>query len=108
MIFVFELIKRYIEKLKIEDVNNFAIQNNVFLNEQELAFTYAFVKKNWERILANPSDLNLERYKNEFSAENFAKIKQLIKIYYQSIILVIKFWSNTCLLIISISNLYGG
>ena len=80
---MFELIKRYMDKLTIDDVNNFAINNNVNLNEQELSFTYQFVKKNWETILANPNSLNLERYKNEFSDENFLKIKQLIKIYYQ-------------------------
>ena len=80
---MFELIKRYMEKLTIDDVKNFATNNNVILNEHELSFTYQFVKKNWETILANPNSLNLERYKNEFSEENFLKIKHLIKIYYQ-------------------------
>lgn len=64
-------------------VNQFAIQNNVNLSEQELDFTYAFVKKNWEMILRNPTLLKLERYKNQFSEENYKKIEQLIQFYYQ-------------------------
>ena len=80
---MFEIIRRYMDKLTIDDVKNFANNNDVLLNEHELNFTYQFVNKNWEVILPNPNSLNLERYKNEFSEENFAKIKKLITIYYQ-------------------------
>ncbi len=80
---MFGLIKRYMELLTIEQVKDFALKNNVFLNEKELDFTYKFVKKNWESILANPNMLNLERYKDNFSEENYHKIKKLMVIYYQ-------------------------
>ena len=69
--------------LTINDVKQFAIKNDVFLSDEELNFTYNFVKKNWETILSNPNLLNLERYKDKFSEENFNKIQKLIKIYYQ-------------------------
>ena len=71
------------EKLTKEDISQFALKNDINLNDKELDFTYQFVKKNWETILASPNQLNLERYKNEFQEENFIKIKKLIKIYYQ-------------------------
>ena len=48
--------------LKKEDVENFALKNNVSLNEEELNFTYEFVKKNWQIILNNPNAFNLEKY----------------------------------------------
>lgn len=78
---MYNIIERYMEKLTKEDVNNFARKNNVFLNEDELQFTYLFVKKNWQIILANPNALEIDRYKNHFSEENLLKIKKLIKEY---------------------------
>ena len=78
---MFNIIERYMNKLSMEDVNNFAIKNNVLLNNEELNFTYQFIKKNWQQILANPSVLNLDRYKDHYSEENLTKIKKLFKEY---------------------------
>ena len=78
---MFNLIERYMNKISKEDVNNFALKNNINLSEEELSFTYDFLKKNWQPVLANPNVLNLERYKDKYSAENFLKIKKLFKEY---------------------------
>ena len=78
---MFNIIERYMNKLSIDDVNNFAQKNNIFLSPEELSFTYQFIKKNWQQILANPSILNLDRYKDNFSEENLIKIKKLFKEY---------------------------
>ena len=64
-----------------DQVNNFAKKKNIFLSEDELKFTYIFVKKNWEKILGNPKLLHLERYKEKFSEENFIKINKLFNEY---------------------------
>lgn len=80
---MYNLVKRYMENLSIEQVDDFAKKNNVFLSESELKFTYTFVKKNWEMVFRNPNLLHLERYKDQFSEENFKKIQKLIVIYYQ-------------------------
>ena len=69
--------------MSIDDVLNFANKKNVDLSDDELNFTYKFIKKNWNQILSNPSSLNLERYKNVYSEENYNKINNLIKEYYQ-------------------------
>lgn len=71
------------DQLTIEQVNEFALKNKIQLNEQELKFTYQFVKKNWETILGNPNLLNLERYKNNYTEENYQKIEKLFHAYYQ-------------------------
>ncbi len=80
---MYNLISRYMTHFTKEDVKNFALKNQVDLNEEELSFTYEFVKKNWELILRNPNLLNLERYKDHFSEENYQKIQKLIQFYYQ-------------------------
>lgn len=78
---MFNMIERYMNNLKKDDINRFALKNNVNLSEEELNFTYAFVIKNWKMILSNPSSFNLERYKDKFSNENYQKINRLIKEY---------------------------
>ncbi len=80
---MYNLIKRYMSNLTKEQLNNFAIKNNVSLNEQELDFTFVFIKKNWELIFRNPNLLDLNRYKEQYTEENFEKIKKLIAFYYQ-------------------------
>ena len=78
---MFNIIERYMNKLTKDDINNFALKNNIFLTEEELDFTYVFVKKNWQTVIANPNALNLERDQDKFSEENFIKIKKLFKEY---------------------------
>ena len=78
---MFNIIERYMNKITIDDVNNFAQKNNIFLSAEELNFTFQFIKKNWQAIISNPSLLDLDRYKNRFSEENLIKIKKLFKEY---------------------------
>ncbi len=77
------LIEKYVKTLTKEQVNNFAQQKNIFLSEEELEFTFLFIKKNWKTVIGNPSLLNFEMYKSHYSPENFAKIKKLAIEYYQ-------------------------
>ena len=60
------LIERFMNNITKEQVNNFALSKNVHFSEDELDFTYDFVKKNWRSIVANPTLLNLDRYRKFF------------------------------------------
>ena len=80
---MYNLVKRYVSNLTKEQVNDFALKNDIVLLREELEFVYAFVKKNWEMIFRNPNLLHLERYKDRFSPENFVKIQKLFVMYYQ-------------------------
>ena len=77
------LISNYIEKLSKDDINNFAIKNNINLSLEELDFTYSFIKKNYLIILNNPNEFNFSLYKDKYSEENFIKINNLIIEYRQ-------------------------
>ena len=77
------MIKRFMNNITIDDVNNFAISKDVYLEENELIFTYEFIKKNWESILDNPQLFNIDRYKNNFKEETFSKVKKLYNEYFQ-------------------------
>ena len=76
---MYNIIEKYMNMLKKEDVNNFDINKNIYLSNAELDFTYDFIKKNWKDIIKNPNMLDIDRYKSKFSPENFPKIKQLLK-----------------------------
>ena len=78
---MYNLIKAYMGRITIDDVNKFAISKNVYLSPDELNFVFDFIKKNWEQVIRNPQLLNLERYKDHFSTENFEKIKRLFLEY---------------------------
>ena len=67
---MYSLIERYMNKITKEDVNSFALKKNITLSDDELTFTYDFIKKNWDKILSNPNILNLNRYKDKYSEEN--------------------------------------
>ncbi|HBA37670.1 MAG TPA: hypothetical protein DCY94_03020 [Firmicutes bacterium] len=77
---MFQLIKNYVSKMKIEDVRKFALKNGIELSDSELDFVYRFVKKNYEALYANPN-IDLSKYKNHFSEENYQKIMKLVTEY---------------------------
>ena len=78
---MYNLIKAYIGRMTREDVNHFAISKNIHLSNEELNFVYDFIQKNWEQVVKNPQLLNLDRYQDRFSKENFEKIKKLFLEY---------------------------
>ena len=75
---MFNLIERYINRMTKEDINNFAISKDIHLSNEELDFTYDFVKKNYQSFLANP-----QRYKDHYTKENFSKITKVFSEYFQ-------------------------
>ena len=80
---MFNIIERYMERITKEDVRQFALKKDCHLSEEELDFTYTFIKKNWKDIIKNPQVFNIDRYKERFSEENFKKVKQVYTEYFQ-------------------------
>ena len=81
MIIIKDLIINYIKNISIEDINNFAIKNDIYLTSNELSFVYEYIKNNYLLLLNNPSDFNLLKYKDKFSNDNYIKINNLIDKY---------------------------
>lgn len=80
---MFNIIERYMNILKKEDVDKFAKSKNTYLSAEELDFTYNFLKKNWQDILKNPNAFDINRYKNKYSPENFTKVSKIFEEYYR-------------------------
>ena len=80
---MYNIIELYINKLSKSDVYNFAISKQVYLSNEELDFTYEFIKKNWKDVIKNLNLFDIDRYKNKYTSENFKKVKQIFQEYFQ-------------------------
>ena len=80
---MYNIIELYINKLSKSDVYNFAISKQVYLSNEELDFTYEFIKKNWKDVIKNPNLFDIDRYKNKYTPENFKKVKLIFQEYFQ-------------------------
>lgn len=79
---MYNVIQKYMQNLTIDKLNMLCNKNNVFMSSDELSFSYNFIMKNWEIILSNPQSFNIDKYKDNFTSENFIKIKNLYKYFY--------------------------
>ncbi len=80
---MFNIIEKFINKMSIDDVNNFALSKNIHLSNDELIWTYNFIKKNYKNYFSNPKAFNIDLYKNNYSKENFNKIVKVFNEYSQ-------------------------
>lgn len=74
------LIAKYINMLKIEDIKNFGIKNNIFLSNNELNYIYNVVKNRYNDLLYN-SDEIFEESRKYIDANNLIKIERLFYEY---------------------------
>ena len=63
------------------DINNFLVNNDIYLSDKELDFTYNYIINNYLLLIENPSIFNLEDYKDIYSSDNYNKLNNLINEY---------------------------
>ncbi len=77
------LISEYINRMTLDDVNNFAIKNGVILKEDEVKLIYNHIKSNWRTIVfGNPRGI-LDDLKNKLDNTSYQKIETLY-IYFKN------------------------
>ena len=73
----FYLIEEYVNRMRIEDVNKFALRQGIILNDDELNIIFTYIKNNYKTILyGNPKDILLE-IKDKVSSLTYNKIENL-------------------------------
>ena len=75
-----ELIKKYINNIRKEHIINFSIKNNINLNNEEVDTIYYVLNNELDELINNTNNI-LSKYENNFSVENFKKIKELTFMY---------------------------
>ena len=71
------LIKSYISRLKLEDINEFAKKHGIELNEEELKLIEQHIRKDWHTIIyGNPRPI-LNNLKAKLKNNEYQKIENL-------------------------------
>lgn len=74
-------LKKYIDKLNINDIKSFANKNNINLSKEELELIFKYIKNDWEIIIyKNPSKIFNELEK-KLSKENYNILISLFNEY---------------------------
>ena len=76
------LIKNYVDKLTTQNLKEFAVKNDINLNQNELEYLLNLVQNNFEDILIN-EDKYLNLVQNNINSEAFIKVKELF-LYYKN------------------------
>ena len=84
------IIINYLNKITIDDINNYLITNDIYLSKEELKFTYQFIKNNFIIYLNDIDNFNIDDYKNYYNSKNFEQIKSLYEKAYQKYAYLIK------------------
>ena len=72
-----KLIKEYVDKLTINDINKFAVSNNIFLDNDELNLIYKYIKNDWKAIINGNYKGILNDLKSKLNINKYNKIEQL-------------------------------
>lgn len=71
------LIKNYISRLTINDIDDFAKKHGIELNEQELRIVEQHIRKDWHTIIyGNPRSI-LDNLKTKLNNLQYKKIENL-------------------------------
>lgn len=76
----FLIISKYINKLAKDDINKFALSQNIKLTNDELNIIYNHIKNDYQTFLTKDPNIILNQVKTEVRAEVYNKI---IKLYNQ-------------------------
>ena len=73
---MYNLLKNYVDRLKKEDIVNFAIKKNILLDKNELEVVYHNIKTRFKDIYADGLKV-IEENKNSLKETTYRKLKEL-------------------------------
>lgn len=76
-----KLIQNYIHKITENDIEMFAVKNNIKLSKNEISTIYFYVKNEYETLLYHDSSSIFNDLKTKLSTKNYEKVVTLFKEY---------------------------
>ena len=73
---MYNLLKNYVDRLKKEDIVNFAIKKNILLDKNELEVVYHNIKTRFKDIYDDVLKV-IEENKNSLKETTYRKLKEL-------------------------------
>lgn len=77
---IINFIKKYVDKLSIDDVYNFSSNNGVQLKSYEADFILEKIKKDWYNLIYD-TDNEILKIKDKLEPTTYLKIKELVTFY---------------------------
>ncbi len=71
------LIKEYLKRLSLKDINDFANKNNMPLEKNEDKIIYDFIMNNWMEVYKGDANKALSKLKQQVSSKTFNNIMKL-------------------------------
>lgn len=71
------LIKQYLNRLSLKDINDFASKNNMPLSPGEDKIIYDFIMKYWQEVYKGDANKVFNELKNHLSPNTFNNIMML-------------------------------
>lgn len=71
------LIKEYLKRLSLKDINDFASKNNITLKNGEDKIIYDFIKNNWMEVYKGDVNKAFNSLKKEVSEDTYNAIMNL-------------------------------
>lgn len=78
---MYYIIEKYVNNLTINNINDFALKNNIILSENEQILFYDMIKKHWMDILnGNDKDI-IDNLHNKLTESTFNSVMNLYNVY---------------------------
>lgn len=71
------LLTEYINKLKKEDINSFALKQGIILEEDELEVIYNHIKRDYKTVIYGNARSILDQIRSEVKPLTYSKIENL-------------------------------
>lgn len=75
------LIKERVKNLTIEDIDKFAKENNIFLENEELNNILDIIQNNWYGLIYGNAETIFSSNRSKIGTNNYSKIKELFDFF---------------------------
>lgn len=76
-----KLIKNYINNLKIKDIKDFALKNDILINDNEAGYLFNIVKNNYQELIYGNPNTIFKNIKDKINDDSYHKIIKLYFLY---------------------------
>ena len=76
-----KLIKNYINNLKIKDIKDFALKNDILINDNEADYLFNIVKNNYQELIYGNPNAIFKNNKDKINDDSYHKIIKLYFLY---------------------------
>ena len=75
-----KILYGYIDKIKKEDIVNFALKEGIMISDHETDLLYSYIKNDYERIISNPLEV-INEIKKMINSNLYDKLLDLYDKY---------------------------